>query len=35
VMAMETDERKLQSWRRSLFRELLKRGGGRQARRSS
>jgi hypothetical protein len=27
VMAMETEERALQSWRRSLFRELLKRGG--------
>jgi hypothetical protein len=26
VMAMETEERRLQSWRRSLFRELLKRG---------
>jgi hypothetical protein len=33
VMAMETKERGLQSWRRSLFRELLKRGG--EARRSS
>ncbi|WEK48707.1 MAG: nucleotidyltransferase family protein [Candidatus Kaistia colombiensis] len=29
VMAMETGERALQSWRRSLFRELLKRGEGR------
>lgn len=29
VMAMETGERALQSWRRSLFRELLKRGPGR------
>ena len=27
VMAMETEERALQSWRRSLFRELLKRAG--------
>ncbi|WP_029074018.1 nucleotidyltransferase family protein [Kaistia adipata] len=33
VMAMETEERALQSWRRSVFRELLKRGG--QAPRSS
>jgi hypothetical protein len=29
VMAMETEERSLQSWRRSLFRELLKRGAKR------
>ena len=29
VMAMETGERSLQSWRRSVFRELLKRGPGR------
>ncbi|BCP53101.1 hypothetical protein K32_17180 [Kaistia sp. 32K] len=29
VMAMETEERALQSWRRSLFRELLKRGAKR------
>lgn len=29
VMAMETGERALQSWRRSLFRALLKRGEGR------
>ncbi|MET4632583.1 nucleotidyltransferase family protein [Kaistia defluvii] len=31
VMAMETGERALQSWRRSLFRELLKRGPGRDS----
>lgn len=31
VMAMETGERAMQSWRRSLFRELLKRGPGRDS----
>lgn len=31
VMAMETGERAAQSWRRSLFRELLKRGPGRDS----
>ena len=35
VMAMETAERPLQSWRRSLFRELLKRGDARVSLRSS